>query len=106
MPEEFTSFPLRKDYPLRGRGEVGLDRAIVDRDLAGAVDHRRLVAGGRGRVVLRPQDLHLAAEPGHRGLGKDRDLSAVLGRRPGIGPDAFQVGGPIVAGRELASGQP
>ncbi|WP_020472634.1 NADH-quinone oxidoreductase subunit C [Zavarzinella formosa] len=21
MPEEFTSFPLRKDYPLRGRGE-------------------------------------------------------------------------------------
>jgi NADH-quinone oxidoreductase subunit C len=21
MPEEFTSYPLRKDYPLRGRGE-------------------------------------------------------------------------------------
>ena len=21
MPEEFTAFPLRKDYPLRGRGE-------------------------------------------------------------------------------------
>ena len=21
MPEEFTSFPLRKDYPLKGRGE-------------------------------------------------------------------------------------
>jgi NADH-quinone oxidoreductase subunit C len=21
MPEEFQSFPLRKDYPLRGRGE-------------------------------------------------------------------------------------
>jgi NADH-quinone oxidoreductase subunit C len=21
MPEEFTSFPLRKDYPLQGRGE-------------------------------------------------------------------------------------
>jgi NADH-quinone oxidoreductase subunit C len=21
MPDEFTSFPLRKDYPLRGRGE-------------------------------------------------------------------------------------
>jgi NADH-quinone oxidoreductase subunit C len=21
LPEEFTSFPLRKDYPLRGRGE-------------------------------------------------------------------------------------
>src|SRR5262249_33635726 len=21
MPEEFTSFPLRKDYPMRGRGE-------------------------------------------------------------------------------------
>ena len=21
MPEEFTTFPLRKDYPLRGRGE-------------------------------------------------------------------------------------
>ena len=21
MPEQFTSFPLRKDYPLRGRGE-------------------------------------------------------------------------------------
>jgi NADH-quinone oxidoreductase subunit C len=21
MPEEFTAFPLRKDYPLKGRGE-------------------------------------------------------------------------------------
>ena len=21
MPDEFTAFPLRKDYPLRGRGE-------------------------------------------------------------------------------------
>jgi NADH-quinone oxidoreductase subunit C len=21
MPEEFTSYPLRKDYPMRGRGE-------------------------------------------------------------------------------------
>ena len=21
MPEEFTAFPLRKDYPLQGRGE-------------------------------------------------------------------------------------
>ena len=21
MPEEFVAFPLRKDYPLRGRGE-------------------------------------------------------------------------------------
>jgi NADH-quinone oxidoreductase subunit C len=21
MPEEFTAYPLRKDYPLRGRGE-------------------------------------------------------------------------------------
>ena len=21
MPDEFTSFPLRKDYPMRGRGE-------------------------------------------------------------------------------------
>ena len=21
LPEEYTSFPLRKDYPLRGRGE-------------------------------------------------------------------------------------
>ena len=22
MPEEFTAFPLRKDYPLRGRGQI------------------------------------------------------------------------------------
>jgi len=21
MPDEFTSYPLRKDYPMRGRGE-------------------------------------------------------------------------------------
>jgi NADH-quinone oxidoreductase subunit C len=21
MPDEFTAFPLRKDYPLKGRGE-------------------------------------------------------------------------------------
>ena len=44
MPEEFTAFPLRKDYPLRGRGErhnfprltrgrVVIDREVPDFDL-------------------------------------------------------------------------
>ena len=35
MPDEFTAFPLRKDYPLRGRGErhnfPGLTRAEAER---------------------------------------------------------------------------
>ena len=30
-PEEFSGFPLRKDYPLRGRGERESYR-VLDRD--------------------------------------------------------------------------
>ena len=52
MPEEFTAFPLRKDYPLRGRGERHnfpvLHREESRADHAAAQLHR-LIADARRR---------------------------------------------------------
>ena len=54
MPEEFTAFPLRKDYPLRGRGErhnFPRSRAASPETVAASVRDRPDVARPAGPLV-------------------------------------------------------